>query len=119
MLETPESKNDHNTPHPVRVTCGGYMGTPWDMPRQYTYKIGRQHTLFQLEPPLEILRPADSKGSIMDLICDTKEKARKGSLSFGAASGTGIYIGFDTGIATLQSITFVGHNIEKRKYETE
>ena len=91
------------------------MPTPWDIERQRSFrasppqKLHRytpDHMLFQLEPRLEILRP-ETDAWIMDLIhiIDGDAKSgRKGGVRFGAEGGSGIFLDFDKGIATIRSL---------------
>ena len=92
------------------------MPTPWDIERQRSFrasppqKLHRytpDHMLFQLEPCLEILRP-EADAWIIDLIHMTDsdaETGRKGGLKFGAEGGSGLFVDFDSGIATLRNVT--------------
>ena len=92
------------------------MPTPWNIERQRSFRASPpqklhhytpNHMLFQLEPRHEILRP-EPGAWIMDLIHITNsdpERGTKGSLGFGAEGGSGLSVDFDTGIATLKSIT--------------
>ena len=93
------------------------MPTPWDLTRERAFrasppqKLHRytpEHTLFQLEPVLEILRPEAADAWIMDLIHITAAShlhpGSKGSLSFGSENASGLSVDFDTGVATLRNL---------------
>lgn len=92
------------------------MPTPWDLNRQRAFrasppqKLHRytpEHTLFQLEPVLEILRPEAADAWIMDLIhiaAGDLDAGSKGSLSFGTEGKSGLSVDFDSGIATLRHV---------------
>ena len=92
------------------------MPTPWDLNRQCAFrasppqKLHRytpEHTLFQLEPVLEILRPEAADAWIMDLIhvaAGHLDTGSKGSLSFGTEEKSGLSVDFDSGIATLRYV---------------
>lgn len=108
--------------HPVtRVTVGACMPTPWDIERRRSFrasppqKLHRytpDHTLFQLEPRLEILRP-NADAWIMDLIHvinGDAESGRKGGLRFGAEDGRGLSVDFDSGTATLRNVTTIAQD---------
>ena len=97
-----------------RVVFGAYIPTPWDLQSERKYRAvptriwdtySAPHTLFQLQPMLEILRP-NHDAWIMDLITVTptdESEGRKGGIDFGRKKGTGISIDFDTGIACMRS----------------
>lgn len=112
---------DHPHQPPLRVTFGACVPTPWDLQRQRRYKANpaqnphnytSDHVLFQLEPRLELLLP-DADAWIMDLISITDsgtETGNKGGLRFGADGGSGLSVDFDTGIATLRSVSVTKGN---------
>ena len=130
LLVTGDSINKNSTgalhPHdpPTRVTFGAFIPTSRELQYQRKYKANPargihthtpDHILFQLEPRLEILIP-DTDAWIVDLIDITDSDAeteRKGGVRFGAEGGSGLYVNFDTGIATLRSI----HITEQNKRE--
>lgn len=92
------------------------MPTPWDLDRERSFraspaqKLHRytpDHVLFQLEPRHRLLRP-EADAWIMDLIHLTDsdpESGTKGVLRFGAEGESGLYVDFNSGIATLRSVT--------------
>ena len=97
------------------VIFSAYLPDPWALSRQRSYKAGLSHTLIHLEPRLEILRPIKPEVWISELITVTSSSKREGSkgiLSFGINNGTGLCVGFDTGIARFRHI---GSDGEKRK----
>ena len=62
--------------------------------------------LFQLEPCQKSLRP-EKDAWIMDLIHiinSDPERGKKGGLQFGAESGSGLFVDFETGTAALKSL---------------
>ena len=127
LLVTGDSINKNSTDAlyshdpPTRVTFGACIPTPWDLQHERKYKANPaqgihthtpDHRLFQLEPRLEILLP-DTDAWIMDLISITDSDAEtemKGGVRFGAEGGSGLYLDFDTGIATLRSIHITKQN---------
>ena len=92
------------------------MPTPWDIQRQRSFRVNPprklhgytpDHKLFQLEPCQEILQP-EADAWIMDLIHITEsdsESGTKGGLIFGAENGSGLFVDFDSGFATLRNVT--------------
>ena len=97
------------------------MPTPWDLdrerafrasPPQKLHRYAPEHTLFQLEPVLEILKPDAPDAWIMDLVhvtaaSELKKTGSKGKLRFGFGTGesaSGLCVDFDTGIATLRYV---------------
>ena len=91
------------------------MPTPWDLERQRSFRASPpqklhtytpDHMLFQLEPCQKILRP-QKDAWIMDLIHiinSDPASGRKGGLQFGAENGSGLFVDFDNGTATLKSL---------------
>ena len=111
---------------PTRVTVGACMPTPWDVERQRSFrasppqKLHRytpDHMLFQLEPCQKILRP-EADAWIMDLIHiingDTRG-GRKGRLRFGVEGGSGLFVDFDSGIATMRSFNTIESEANRDK----
>lgn len=100
---------------------GASIPTSWDLARKREYRAtpsqpvhnySSAHILFQLEPGLEILKPASPYAWVMDLITvihDNEElepsgDGGKGGLRFGAEGANGLSIDFNTGIASIKSI---------------
>lgn len=92
------------------------MPTSWDLQRQRSFRANppqklhgytSDHKLFQLESCQEILQ-SEADAWIMDLIHITEsdsESGTKGGLRFGAENGSGLFVDFDSGLATLRNVT--------------
>ena len=92
------------------------MPTPWDLSRERAFRASPpqklhsytpEHTLFQLEPVLEVLRSDAADAWVMDLIhvaTRNLDTGSKGSMRFGIEGASGLSVDFDTGIATLRNV---------------